>query len=98
MIGTSRRSISANASSHVASTNSSPRRTNGLRKRLGSSCSCFSVEPLGQMKPWLNTSSRSPRMRAISPSRNVISNPHPASHSGQVRYAVRVLVVASIDT
>ena len=39
------------------------RLTSGLRSRSGSSWSCLSVEPFGQMKPWLNTSSRSPRMR-----------------------------------
>ena len=33
----------------------------GSRRRSGSSCSCFSAAPFGQMKPWLNTSSRSPR-------------------------------------
>ena len=56
----------ANASSQVASTNPPSRLTSGVRSRSGSSCSCLSVEPFGQMKPWLNTSSRSPRMRATS--------------------------------
>src|SRR5690606_525456 len=47
--------------------------------------------------PWLNTSARSPRMRVTTSSpggpASAISSPHPASHSGQVRKAVRVAVV-----
>src|SRR5205823_3118949 len=58
--------------------------------RSGSSRSCLRVEPLGQMNPWLNTSSRSPRMRMTSSPRRLISRPHPASQSGHVRMAVRV--------
>ncbi len=51
------------------STKRPSRLTSGRRRRSGSSCSCFRVEPLGQMNPWLNTSSRSPRMRVtLSPS------------------------------
>ena len=42
-------------------------------------------EPLGQMKPWLKTSSASPRIELIAPSSSVISRPHVASQSGQVR-------------
>ena len=42
------------------------------------------------MNPWLNTSSRSPRMRTISSPRNVISSPQVASQKGHVRNAVRV--------
>ena len=90
--GSRRCSTSANASSQVASTNTPSRFTSGVRHRSGSSWSCLRVEPFGQMKPWLNTSSRSPRMRvdlgAVRPA--VISRPQPASQSGQVRKAVRV--------
>src|SRR5262245_7763561 len=98
MIGSNRASISANASSQVTSTNAPSRLTMGRRSQSGSSCSCLSVEPLGQMKPWLNTSARSPRMRVTASSpllpRRPISSPQPASHSGQVRKAVRVAAVS----
>src|SRR5262245_52340078 len=70
----------------------------GRRSQSGSSWSCLSVEPFGQMKPWLNTSARSPRMRVTLSSpllpRSPISNPQPASHSGQVRKAVRVAALS----
>src|SRR4029077_11422245 len=90
MTGTRRRSISSKASSHETSTWAPSRFIRGRRRRSGSSCSCLSVEPFGQMNPWLNTSSRSPRMRTISLPRNVISSPQVASQKGQVRNAVRV--------
>src|SRR4051812_13907098 len=46
------------------------------------------LTPFGQMKPWLNTSSASPRTRETPPL-TVISSPHVASQRGQVRIAVR---------
>ena len=48
-IGTSRRSISAKASSQVAGTRRPSRRTSGVRRRSGSSCRSFSATPFGQM-------------------------------------------------
>ena len=36
------------------------------RSRSGSASSCFSAVPFGHRKPWLNTSSRSPRTSVIS--------------------------------
>ncbi len=95
------RATSANASSqptssHVAVAGSSPRRTSGARRRSGSSCSCFKVEPLGQMNPRLNGLSRSPRMRATSSPRIVISSPHAASHSGHDRKCVVVSVPSAL--
>ena len=60
-IGESRRSISSKASSQLASTSSPSRRTSGVVSRSGSSWSCLSPYAFGQMKPRLNTSSRSPR-------------------------------------
>ena len=50
-------------SRHVASP---PSRISGARSRSGSASSCLSAVPFGQRKPWLNTSSRSPRTSAIS--------------------------------
>ena len=47
--GRRRASISAKASSQLTSTNSPSRFTSGRRSRSGSSWSCFSVEPFGQM-------------------------------------------------
>src|SRR3954470_13356308 len=60
----------------------------GVRSRSGSSCSSPRLTPFGQMKPWLKTSSASPRMRDTPPL-TVISSPHVASQRGQVRIAVR---------
>ena len=85
-------SIAANASSHVTSWNVSPRRTSGRRIRSGSDSSCFSAVPFGHRKPWLNTSSRSPRTSVISRPSRCSSSPHVASQRWQVRYSVRVLV------
>ena len=53
-----------------------------VRTRSGSSCSCLSVDPFGQMNPWLNTSSRSPRILVTRMLSTVISSPHPASQRG----------------
>src|SRR3954447_7269295 len=60
----------------------------GERSRSGSFSSSSMVAPLGQMKPWLKTSSRSPRAPVTRPSVIVNSRPQVASHKGQIRYAV----------
>ena len=93
------RSTSSHASCHDTSTCTPLRFTIGLRRRSGSSCSCFSVLPFGQMNPWLKTSSLSPRMRTIcSCGFTEISKPQVASQSGQVRKTVRFwsLVIPSL--
>ena len=46
------------------------------------------LAPFGQMKPWLKTSSLSPRTFVTLPSSIVSSRPQVASQSGQVRKAV----------
>jgi hypothetical protein len=56
-----------------------------VRIRAGPSCSSFIATPLGHKKPWLTTSSGSPRMAVTSSSSSVIVSPHVASHNGQVR-------------
>ena len=74
------------------------RLTSGVRRRSGSSCSCLSVDPFGQMKPWENTSSRSPRMRvtrsrpspSARPSARGRSRPRTAGRSGRA-YACRAI-------
>src|SRR3954454_19969882 len=88
--GGSRRSISANASSHVAGAScpSAPR-TIGARRRSGSSCSAFSATPLGQMNPCEKTSSASPRTLTSSSPSSVSSRPQVASQKGQVRKSAR---------
>ena len=86
------RSISANASSHVASRQVSPVRIIGVRSRSGSDSSCFSAVPFGQRKPPLKTSSLSPRTNAIWSSSRWSSNPQVASHNGQVRYSIRFAI------
>ena len=71
-------------------------RTSGRRSRSGSSCSCFSVEPFGTdvaVAEDVVAVAADPRhlLAAVRrPCRSVISSPHPASQSGQVRNAVRV--------
>ena len=80
-----RASISANASSQVASRSSPSRRTSGDRSRSGSSRSSFSPNAFGQMNPWLRTSSSSPRIETISPSATSTRSPQVASQKGQVR-------------
>src|SRR2546421_11084683 len=47
------------------------------------------------MKPRLNTSSRSPRIDTTSSPVSVIASPQVASHSGHVRNAVRMPVIAA---
>ncbi len=83
--GASRRSISSNASSQLASTSSPSRRTSGVVSRSGSSWSCLTPYAFGQMKPWLNTSSVSPRTDTTSRPSVSISRPQVASQNGQVR-------------
>ncbi len=90
-IGLSLASISSNASSQVASRNSSPSRISGSVSRSGSSCSARSAEPLGQMKPWLKTSSASPRIDTTRSPSSSSSSPQVASQSGQVRKAVTAI-------
>src|SRR3954453_15324007 len=86
--GGSRRLISSNASSHVASTSSPLRRTSGVRRRSGSSCSAPRLPPFGQMKPFEKPPSLAPRTRVTLPSSaSWSSSPQVASHSGQVVYA-----------
>jgi hypothetical protein len=60
----------------------------GVRSRSGSSWSSRSDAPLGHTKPWLRTSSASPRTPVTAPSRTVICNPQVASHSGHVVKAI----------
>ena len=95
MIGRGRCSTSANASSHVASTWTPSRLISGVRRRSGSSWSCLSVEPFGQMKPVAEhvvaVAADALHRSTVVAVRTVISSPHAASHSGQVRKAVRVL-------
>ena len=83
--GASRRSISSNASSQLASTSSPSRRISGVVRRSGSSWSCLIPYAFGQMKPWLKTSSASPRTETTSLPSVSISRPHVASQNGQVR-------------
>ena len=94
-MGERRRSISSKASSQVASRSSPSRRINGVVKRSGSSWSSLSPCALGQMKPRLKTSSRSPRTAVtLSPSR-VTSSPQVASQNGQVRWCMRSLTTTA---
>ena len=87
----SRRSISAKASSHEAGRRSPPgSRMSGVRRRSGSSWSSRSEAPLGQTKPWLRTSSASPRMPVTAPSSTVNRSPQVASHSGHVLKAIAI--------
>ena len=58
----------------------SPSRIIGTRTRSGSVSSCLIAVPFGQRYPRLNTSSRSPRTRAISRPSMCSSSPHVASH------------------
>ena len=87
----SRSATAAKASSQVASASSPSRRTSGRVSRSGSLSSSAKLAPFGQMKPLLNTSSRSPRAPVTRPSSMVSVRPQVASHSGQIRRAVRVI-------
>jgi hypothetical protein len=84
MIGVSPASTASNASSHVAGTSLPSRRTRGVRSRSGSLSSSPKEAPFGQMKPWLSTSSASPRTLTIRSSASVTSRPQVASHRGHV--------------
>ena len=64
-----------------------------VRTRSGSASSCLIAVPFGHRKPWLNTSSRSPRTSVISSPSRCSSSPHVASHRWHVRYSVRVMPV-----
>ena len=84
--------ITLNAFSHVVGSSApSELRTKGDRKRVGSECSSPSATPLGQINPWLNTSSLSPRTDSMepAPSKDAIVKVRPqlASHRGQIRNA-----------
>jgi hypothetical protein len=57
----------------------------GVVSRSGSSCSSFSPCAFGQMKPWLKTSSLSPRTEITRSPSSVTSRPQVASPNGQVR-------------
>ena len=80
-----RSAISSNASSQPISTQPASVRFIGVRKRSPSSCSCFRVDPFGQMNPLLTGSFMSPRMRTTWSPSVVISRPQVASQRGQVR-------------
>src|SRR4051812_38075535 len=96
MIPVSPASAAANASAHVVSRSSpSSPRSKGRRRRSGSCTTLSNAEPFGQMKPWLNTWSRSPRTRVMRSPSIASSRPHVASHSGQVRKATLVSVTAT---
>ena len=56
-----------------------------LVSRSGSSWSCLRPCDFGQRKPWLKTSSSSPRTETTSSPRIVTSRPQVASQNGQVR-------------
>ena len=65
---------------------SSPSRRDQRRAQpVGSSWSCLSPYAFGQMKPWLKTSSASPRTDTTSVPSVSISRPQVASQNGQVR-------------
>jgi hypothetical protein len=88
----SRRPISAKASSQEAGRKPPPgSRSSGVRTRSGSSWSSRSEAPLGHTKPWLRTSSASPRMPVTAPSSTVMRRPHVASHSGHVLKATAAM-------
>ncbi|GAA3240449.1 hypothetical protein GCM10020256_62490 [Streptomyces thermocoprophilus] len=61
----------------------------GVRSRSGSLSTAANAAPLGQMKPLLKTSSRSPRAPVTRPSSMLRVSPQVASHRGQIRRAVR---------
>jgi hypothetical protein len=85
-IGDRRLSISVSASSQPAGRSSPFSLISGVETRSGSSCSALSADPLGQMKPRLNTSALSPRIETTCSSASSLSSkPQVASHSGQVR-------------
>src|SRR3954469_20527853 len=69
--------------------------TSGVRTRSGSSCSSLIEMPLGHTKPWLKTSSASPRtlVTVCAPSSTSSARPQVASQRGQVRKAT---VIAGI--
>lgn len=83
------RATASNASSQLASRSSPFSRTSGVRSRSGSASSAPKEAPLGQMKPLLNTSSRSPRAAVTRVPSMVRVSPQVASHRGQIRRAVR---------
>ncbi len=77
------------ASSQPASRSLPPLRTRGVRSRSGSESSAPKAAPLGQMKPRLKTSSRSPRAPVTAVPSMVRVRPQVASQRGQMRRAVR---------
>ena len=82
--GGRRPSISAKASSQVASSKPPSRLISGVRTRSESESRAARLAPLGQMKPRLKTSAASPRIFVTRSPATVNSSPQVASQSGQV--------------
>ena len=61
----------------------------GVRRRVGSESTSPKETPLGQIKPWLNTSSLSPRTEVTVFPDISRTRPQFASQRGQIRSAVR---------
>src|SRR3954447_4659279 len=90
MTAGSRWAITAKASSQLAGAKlPSGCLTSGVRTRSGSSCSSLIDTPFGHRKPWLKTSSASPRtlVTVWAASSTSSARPQVASHRGQVRKA-----------